>query len=73
MSEPSIQRFFTESNRVLVSTFFVLVFVVAISNSSRVAAGTCTVSWIGSSFGGADKWVQQDIEDICVASDGAGT
>lgn len=33
-------------------------------------AGTCSASWIGNSFGGAEKWVQQDIEDICVAADG---
>ncbi len=58
------------SNRVLVVTCFVLALAVVMSSGNVVAAGTCKVSWIGNSFGGADKWVQQDIEDICVASDG---
>jgi len=35
-----------------------------------ISGGTCTVSWIGNSFPGAEKWVQQDIEDICVTADG---
>lgn len=30
----------------------------------------CSVSWIGNSFPGAQKWVQQDIAAMCVTADG---
>src|SRR5689334_21585187 len=34
------------------------------------AALTYSVSWLGNSFPGAEKWVQQDIHALCVAADG---
>ncbi len=50
--------------------FFLSVTLPSLPLPSPAAAGSYTVSWIGNSFGGAEKWVQQDIEDICVARDG---
>ena len=41
--------------------------------SAAIAASPkldCRVSWIGNTFPGATKWVQQDIEAMCVTPDG---
>lgn len=58
------------SDRACLVLFAVVVSIVPAWSPDVALAGTYTVSWIGNSFGGVDKWVQQDIEDICVTTDG---
>jgi hypothetical protein len=49
-----------------------VVFVLSILAASApvCGVGAYTVSWLGNSFPGGSKWVQQDIEDIYVTGDG---
>jgi len=57
------------SGELALVVFFTLL-MLGIQCRARAADMNYTVSWIGNSFPGSTKWVQQDISDIHVTQDG---